>query len=53
MLRIYSYSVTILENTDQKNSEYGYFSRSVINCFFVRVKLSKRKMGHDIHRNKR
>ena len=26
---IYLYSVQIRENMDQKNSEYGYFSRSV------------------------
>ena len=28
ILRISSYSVRMRENTDQKNSKYGYFSRS-------------------------
>ena len=28
ILRISPYSVRIRENTDQKNSEYGHFSRS-------------------------
>ena len=27
------YSVQMRENTDQKNSEYGYFSRSVKKCY--------------------
>ena len=30
MLPISSYSIQAGENTDQKNSEYGHFSRSVI-----------------------
>ena len=29
MLRIFPYSVWMRENTDQKNSEYGHFSRGV------------------------
>ena len=29
MLRIFPYSVRMRENTDQKGSEYGHFSRSV------------------------
>ena len=28
LLRVSSYSVRILQNTDQKNSEYGHFSHS-------------------------
>ena len=28
LLRIFSYSVRMRENTDQKNSEYGHFWRS-------------------------
>ena len=28
--RISSYSVGMRENTDQKNSEYGYYSRSTV-----------------------
>ena len=29
LVRIFSYSVRMRENTDQNNSEYGHFSRSV------------------------
>ena len=34
LLRIFPYSVRMLENTGQKNSKYGHFSRCVIYSFF-------------------
>ena len=39
ILRIYLYSVWMLENTDQNNSEYGHFLRSVnySNIFFMEL----------------
>ena len=41
------YSVRIRENTDQKNSEYGHFSRSV-NCFiFFLVFNNFHQLGED------
>ena len=30
------YSVRMRENTEQKNSEYGHFARSVLVIFFIR-----------------
>ena len=41
MLRISPYSVQIRENADQKNSEYGHFSRSVpVNLFSIESLMS-------------
>ena len=51
--RISSYSVRMLENTDQNKSEYGHFLRSV--CFFKNIlaesypDLSKHRVLPEIH----
>ena len=38
ILRISPYSVRMRENMDQNNSEYGYFSRSVLAIIIVNFK---------------
>ena len=43
VLRISPYSVRMLENTDQKNSEYGHFSRSAESQRFFYVFRGYRK----------
>ena len=35
LVRVFPYSFQMRENTDQKNSEYGYFSRSDIQLFAI------------------
>ena len=37
ILRISPYSVLIREDTDQKNSEYGYFSRSDTHSYYGKL----------------
>ena len=39
IVRISPYSVEMQENTDQKNSEYGHFSRSVWTCASVHYSI--------------
>ena len=41
ILRISAYSVRMRENADQKNSEYGHFSRSEC-VLFLKKKINKR-----------
>ena len=36
ILRISPYSVRMLENADQNNSEYGHFSRNILRILFGR-----------------
>ena len=35
ILHISQYSIQMTENMDQKNPEYGHFSRIVLNYFFI------------------
>ena len=57
---IYPYSVGMPENTDQKNSEYGPFSRSIgvlsilftVNCYFSRMYDPFCLLFHIVRRSK-
>ena len=46
ILRISLYSVRMLENTDQNNSEHGHFSRSVADSFMLKTFVSSAKILH-------
>ena len=44
------YSVQMRENTDQKNTEYGHFSRNVFFVLFLELKIIKAVIARSLYK---